>query len=103
MADRRPCDRRQFAQGGRYHIRVRGHLDECWADWFEGFQITSRDNGSTLLRGVVVDQAALHGVLDRIHGLGLPLLLVVQADLFCANESCPILSGLGPDGTHEAE
>jgi hypothetical protein len=72
-----------------YHIRVKGKLDEKWADWFEGFVMTSRENGETLLTGPVVDQAALHGVLDKIHGLGLPLLLVAQADCPCPKKNCP--------------
>jgi hypothetical protein len=72
-----------------YHIRVAGELDEKWADWFEGFVMASRENGETLLSGAVVDQAALHGVLDRIHSLGLPLLLVVQTDCPCSKKNCP--------------
>ena len=72
-----------------YHIRAKGELDEKWADWFEGFVITSRENGETLLTGPVVDQAALHGVLDRIHGLGLPLLLVAQTGCPCPKKNCP--------------
>lgn len=71
-----------------YHIRVKGELDAKWADWFEGFAMASRENGETLLSGAVVDQAALHGVLDKIHGLGLPLLLVAQADCPCPTRNC---------------
>ena len=67
-------------QGERtYHIRVEGELDAKWEDWFDGFVITSRKDGETLLRGTVRDQAALYGVLTKIHSLGLPLLLVAQA------------------------
>jgi hypothetical protein len=72
-----------------YHIRVKGVLDEKWADWFEGFVIASRSNGETLLSGAVRDQAALYGVLGKIHGLGLPLLLVVQTDCPCSSRNCP--------------
>jgi hypothetical protein len=72
-----------------YHIRVKGELDQKWADWFGGFAMTSRDNGETLLSGAVVDQAALHGVLDRIHSLGLPLLLVAQTGCPCSAKNCP--------------
>lgn len=72
-----------------YHVRVRGKLDEKWADWFEGFVMTSRESGETLLSGAVVDQAALHGVLGKIHGLGMPLLLVAQADCPCPSRNCP--------------
>lgn len=72
-----------------YHIRVKGSLDEKWADWFEGFVMASRGNGRTLLSGPVVDQAALHGVLGKIHRLGLPLLLVAQTGCPCSKRSCP--------------
>ena len=71
-----------------YHIRVEAKLDANWADWCEGFVIASRENRETLLSGAVADQAALHGVLDKIHGLGLPLLLVAQADCPCSSKNC---------------
>ena len=75
--------------GEIYHIRVKGHLDEKWADWFEGFVMAPRGNGETLLTGAVVDQAALQGVLVKIHGLGLPLLLVAQTGCPCPSKRCP--------------
>lgn len=81
--------KRAFAQENIYHIRVKGNLDEKWADWFEGFEIASRENGQTLLSGAVVDQAALHGVLAKIHSLGLPLVLVVQTKCPCSKQGCP--------------
>ncbi|GHO47578.1 hypothetical protein [Ktedonospora formicarum] len=59
-----------------YQIRLKGHLDDRWAAWFEGLTLTREDNGETLLTGPVVDQAALHGVLRKVRDLGLPLLLV---------------------------
>lgn len=59
-----------------YQIRLRGHLDCQWADWFGGLTITPEDNGDTLLTGPVVDQAALYGVLRKVRDLGLPLLSV---------------------------
>jgi hypothetical protein len=71
-----------------YHIRVKGRLDEKWADWFEGFAMTARDRDETLLSGPVADQAALHGMLDRLHGLGLPLLLVMQVECPCTTRNC---------------
>jgi hypothetical protein len=63
---------------GRYEIRLKGHLDNRWANWFEGLTITREDNGDTLLTGPVVDQAALHGFLRNVRDLGLPLLSVIQ-------------------------
>ena len=59
-----------------YQITVKGHLDNRWADWFEGLTITLEDNGETLLTGPVVDQAALHGLLRKVRDLGMPLLSV---------------------------
>jgi hypothetical protein len=71
-----------------YPLRMKGALDDKWADWFEGFVMTSRGDGETLLSGGVEDQAALHSVLDKVHGLGLPLLLVVQAECPCKSKNC---------------
>jgi hypothetical protein len=61
---------------GYYEIRIKGHLDDRWAAWFEGLTITLEDNGDTLLTGRVVDQAALHGLLKKVRDLGLPLVSV---------------------------
>ena len=59
-----------------YHIRVKGHLGREWTDWFGGLTITALDNGETLFTGLLVDQAALYGVLRTVRDLGLPLLSV---------------------------
>ena len=61
---------------GLYEIRVKGHLDDRWAAWFDGLTITLEDNGDTLLTGPVIDQAALHGLLKKVRDLGLPLVSV---------------------------
>jgi hypothetical protein len=61
---------------GFYEIRLKGHLDDRWGDWFEGLTITLDDNGETLLTGPVVDQAALHGLLKKVRDLGMPLISV---------------------------
>jgi hypothetical protein len=61
---------------GLYEIRLKGQLGEKWADRFEGMTITLEDNGDTLLTGLLVDQAALHGLLKRIRDLGMPLLSI---------------------------
>jgi hypothetical protein len=58
---------------GIYKIRLKGHLDDNWTDWFDGLTITLEDNGDTLLTGPVIDQAALHGLLKKVRDLGLPL------------------------------
>jgi hypothetical protein len=59
-----------------YEIRLKGHLDDRWAKWFEGLTITLEENGDTLLTGPVIDQAALHGLLKKVRDLGLPLVSV---------------------------
>jgi hypothetical protein len=66
-----------------YRIRIKGHLAAHWAEWFDGMAITRLDNGETLIEGPIVDQAALHGMLNHIRDLGLPLLAVDRIE---ANE-----------------
>ncbi|MEQ8676250.1 MAG: hypothetical protein RIC84_23740 [Aggregatilineales bacterium] len=63
-----------------YHIRLQGHLDRGWGDWFGGVTVTSGDDGTTLLICEVIDQAALHGLLRQIRDLSLPLLSVNRVD-----------------------
>jgi len=62
-----------------YEIRVKGHLDGCWSEWFDGLQITNVENGEAELSGEIVDQAALHGLLNKVRDLGLPLVGVRSA------------------------
>lgn len=62
-----------------YEIRVAGRLGPEWADWFDGMAIIPEAAGTTLLAGVVVDQAALHGHLARVRDLALPLLSLRRA------------------------
>jgi hypothetical protein len=63
---------------GRYEIRLRGHLDSRWAAWFDGLSLTNESDGTTIIYGPVVDQAALHGLLQKVRDLGLPLVSVTQ-------------------------
>jgi hypothetical protein len=56
-----------------YQIRLKGHLDGQWQDWFGGLTINLEDNGETLLSGRVSDQAGLHGLLRKVRDLGIPL------------------------------
>jgi hypothetical protein len=60
-----------------YEIRVKGHLDLSWSDWFDGMTIAHQDDGETLVSGMVVDQAALHGILRKVSDLGIPLISVI--------------------------
>ena len=59
-----------------YQVRVKGHLGGQWTDWFGGLAISLEDNGDTLLTGLVIDQAALHGLLRTVRDLGMPLVSV---------------------------
>lgn len=65
-----------------YEIRLKGHLDDRWAEWFERLTITLEDNGDTLLTGPVIDQAALHGLLKKVRDLGLSLVSVSQVQFY---------------------
>jgi hypothetical protein len=65
------------AHPGTYQIRVRGHLDQHWADQLGVTELAHEDDGTTVLRGVTADQAALHGLLKRIRDLGVPLISVI--------------------------
>jgi hypothetical protein len=63
-----------------YQLRFQGHLGCQWTDWFEGLSITLEEDGSTLLTGPVVDQAALYGLLKKARNLGLPLVSVIRLE-----------------------
>ncbi len=63
-----------------YEIRIKGHLDATWSQTFEGMTLTLQPGGETLLRGEIVDQAALQGLLERIYNYGLTLVLVRRAE-----------------------
>jgi hypothetical protein len=62
----------------QYEIRVTGHLNARWAAWFDGLSLTRADDGTTVIRGPIVDQAALHGVLQKLRDIGVPLISVTQ-------------------------
>ena len=59
-----------------HEIRVQGRLDDRWVDWLEGLALTREDDGTTTLTGPLADQAALHGVLNTIRDLNLPIVSV---------------------------
>ena len=65
---------------GRYEIRVKGHLADRWADWFDGLNLTRQSDGTTLIEGPVEDQAALHGLLQKVRDTGLPLVCVTRVE-----------------------
>lgn len=64
----------------RYEIRVDGHLDDHWSSWFGGMALTQEDDGTTTMRGVVTDQAELHGILGKVRNLGATLISVIATD-----------------------
>jgi hypothetical protein len=72
-----PTDSREGS--GRYEIQVKGHLAARWDAWFDGFTLTRASDGTTMLTGFVVDQAALHGLLRKVADLGVPLISVTPA------------------------
>ena len=85
--------------GNHYEIKVKGQLEEHWADWLGGLNITHDAQGNSLLTGVVPDQAALHGILAQIRDLGLTLISlspqpVRVEESQSAEEKCHNASGL---------
>ena len=68
----------EYHEPGRYELRLKGHLDARWAERFDGLSFSHESDGTTILAGPVVDQAALHGVLRTVRDLGLPLLSVLH-------------------------
>jgi hypothetical protein len=64
----------------RYEVRVKGHLAGRWAAWFDGLTLTPQSDGTTLIEGPVVDQAALHGLLQKVRDTGMPLVSVEHVE-----------------------
>ena len=67
-------------EDGRYEIRLKGHLDGRWAAWFDGLSLSHESEGVTVISGGVPDQAALHGLLQKVRDTGLPLVSVTHID-----------------------
>ena len=65
---------------GRYEIRLTGRLTAHWSEWFDGLTVNHDGDGTTVIRGPVADQAALHGLLQRVRDLGLPLVSVTRVE-----------------------
>ncbi len=91
MSDKQTLDE-EHDQHPCYEIRLKGHLDDRWVEWFEGLTITLEEDGDTLLTGLVIDQAALHGLLKKVRDLGMPLVSVSQVQF---NETHPYRSEKG--------
>ena len=67
-------------EAGRYEIRLKGHLDTRWAAWFDGLSLIHASDGITIIHGPIADQAALHGLLQKVRDTGLPLVSVICVD-----------------------
>lgn len=63
-----------------YELRVNGHLDQHWSAWFGGLTLSHETDGTTTLRGAVIDQAELHGLLTKVRDLGATLISVITID-----------------------
>lgn len=70
----------EYDKPWRCELRIKGHLDDRRADWFEDLSFTYKSDGTTILSGPVVDQAALHSLLRKGRDLGMPLLSVIQSE-----------------------
>jgi hypothetical protein len=74
-----PSDGR-WDEAGQYELRLKGHLDPRWSTWFDGLILTQDSDGTTVIYGSVIDQAALHGLLQKVRDIGLPLVSVTRVD-----------------------
>ena len=79
-------------EAGPYEIRIQGHLGARWAAWFDGLSLSNQPGGTTLIAGSVADQAALHGLLQKVRDTGLPLVSVTQI-----NADQPARPTIAPD------
>lgn len=79
-----------MGEAGRYEIRVKGHLDARWVAWFDGMALSHDGDGTTLIHGHVLDQAALHGLLGKVRDVGLPLVSVTEVEPESSGSSPPV-------------
>lgn len=77
----------------KYEIKVKGHMDIKWADWFDGLQITHEEDGTTTLLGSIPDQSALHSILRKIRDLNMQLISIKQVNLDGKAETTTKLEG----------
>jgi len=76
--DRLHKSERRNDEPRQYRISVNGHLNARWSAWFDDMTITRESDGTTILQGPVADQAALHGLLQKVRDLGLALISVTR-------------------------
>jgi hypothetical protein len=77
----------------QYEIVVDGHLAARWAAWFDGLAITHEPDGTTVLRGHLVDQAALHGLVQRLRDIGIPLISLTPVEAPTHERTAPDTEG----------
>jgi hypothetical protein len=70
----------QDHDAGPYEIRLKGHLAARWTAWFDGLSLSRENDGTTIISGLVADQAALHGLLQKVRDIGLPLVSVTRVE-----------------------
>ena len=83
-----------------YEIKIKGHLDERWSDWFPGLKLTHLGGDVTLLSGMLPDQGALHGLFERIRDLNLTLISVTSGDPSIAPSSAAFTTRTKIQGGH---
>jgi len=76
-------------------LRIAGHVDQQWTDWFEGLALHHLPDGNTELSGQVIDQTALYGLLSRARDLGMTLLSVSVET--AGNDDASLPTGLATD------
>ena len=69
-----------WVEAGQYEVRLKGHLEPRWSAWLDGLTLTQDSDGTTVIHGSVIDQAALHGLLQKVRDIGLPLVSVTRVD-----------------------
>jgi hypothetical protein len=99
MSGRSDTDR---PEAGRYEVRLKGHLDARWAAWFDGLTLTNQNDGTTVIGGEVADQAALHGLLQRVRDTGLPLVSVTRLEPGLADHRRPSLESPSTNDTRRS-
>lgn len=62
-------------------VRIKGRIDDSWADWFEGFELIHQEEDETILSGVVIDQASFYGLIGKLRDLGLQLVEVNSVEI----------------------
>jgi hypothetical protein len=70
----------EHSEAGRYEIRLKGHLDGRWVAWFDGLTLSLERDGTTVIHGSIADQAALHGLLQKVRDTGLSLVSVRRVE-----------------------